>query len=101
MLFYFTAAPSIRDSSENSEVAVVLGFPAVLHCEVEGIPVPTITWLKDNQPIVSSSQLTYTQGGKALHVAAARGGDAGAYTCRANNPAGTAYRHHTLRILGK
>ncbi|XP_056628956.1 hemicentin-1 isoform X2 [Triplophysa dalaica] len=93
------AAPSIRDSSENSEVAVVLGFPAVLHCEVEGIPVPTITWLKDNQPIVSSSQLTYTHGGKALHVAAARGGDAGAYTCRANNPAGTAYRHHTLRIL--
>lgn len=97
----FTAAPMIRDSGENSEVTVVLGFPAVLHCEVEGIPPPTITWLKDNQPIVSSPQLTYTQGGHFLRVAAARGEDAGAYTCRATNPAGTAHRHHTLRIMGR
>ncbi|XP_001920501.5 hemicentin-1 [Danio rerio] len=93
------AAPLIRDSGEDSEVTVVLGFPAVLHCEVEGIPLPTITWLKDNQPIVSSPQLTYTQGGQSLRVAAARGEDAGAYTCRATNPAGTAHRHYTLRIM--
>uniref|UniRef100_A0A8C1LEB7 Hemicentin 2 n=1 Tax=Cyprinus carpio TaxID=7962 RepID=A0A8C1LEB7_CYPCA len=95
----FTAAPMIRDAGENSEVTVVLGFPAVLHCEVEGIPLPTITWLKENQPIVSSPQLTYTQGGQSLRVAAARGEDAGTYTCRATNPAGTAHRHHTLRIM--
>ncbi|RXN18375.1 hemicentin-2 isoform X1 [Labeo rohita] len=93
------AAPMIRDAGENSEVTAVLGFPAVLHCEVEGIPLPTITWLKDNQPIVSSPQLTYTQGGQSLRVAAARGEDAGTYTCKATNPAGTAHRHHTLRIM--
>ncbi len=91
----------IRGAGENSEVTVVLGFPAVLHCEVEGIPRPTITWLKDNQPIVSSPQLTYIQGGQSLRVAAARGEDAGTYTCRASNPAGTALRHHTLRIMGR
>ncbi|XP_051950032.1 hemicentin-1 [Xyrauchen texanus] len=93
------AAPIIRDSSGTSEVTVVLGFPVVLYCDVEGIPLPTITWLKDNQPIVSSPQLTYTQGGQALRVSAAHGEDAGTYTCRATNPAGTAYRHNTLRIL--
>ncbi|XP_016112004.1 hemicentin-1 [Sinocyclocheilus grahami] len=93
------AAPMIHDAGENSEVTVVLGFPAVLHCEVEGIPLPTITWLKDNQPIVSSPQLTYTQSGQSLRVAAARGEDAGTYTCRATNLAGTAHRHHTLRIM--
>lgn len=91
----------IRDAGENSEGTVILGFPAVLHCEVEGIPLPTITWLKENQPIVSSPQLTYTQGGQSLRVAAARGEDAGTYTCRATNPAGTAHRHHTLRIMGR
>ncbi|TRY54403.1 hypothetical protein DNTS_023681 [Danionella cerebrum] len=93
------AAPIIRDSGEDSQVTVVLGFPSVLHCEVEGIPLPTITWLKDNHPIVSSPQLTYTQGGQSLRVAAARVEDAGAYTCRASNPAGTAHRHYTLQIL--
>ncbi|KTG07072.1 hypothetical protein cypCar_00042446, partial [Cyprinus carpio] len=92
-------APMIRDAGENSEGTVILGFPAVLHCEVEGIPLPTITWLKNNQPIVSSPQLTYTQGGQSLRVAAARGEDAGTYTCRATNPAGTVHRHHTLRVM--
>ncbi|XP_035291447.1 hemicentin-1 [Anguilla anguilla] len=93
------APPSIRSSSESTEVSVVLGFPTMLPCEAEGVPAPSLTWLKDGQPIVSSARLTYTRGGQALHLGAARGDDAGRYTCRATNPAGTAHRHYTLRVL--
>ncbi|XP_067083733.1 hemicentin-1 [Osmerus mordax] len=93
------APPSIQGSSDSSEVSVVLGFPTVLSCDAEGSPAPSITWLKDSQPIVSSAQLTYTQGGRSLRLGAARGDSAGLYTCRASNPAGSAHKHYTVTVL--
>ncbi|XP_038853583.1 hemicentin-1-like [Salvelinus namaycush] len=93
------APPTIMGPSETSEVSVVLGFPTVLPCDVEGSPMPSITWLKDNQPIVSSAQLTYTRGGQALRLGAAQGDSAGLYTCRASNPAGTTLKHYSLSVL--
>ncbi|KAK5871231.1 hypothetical protein PBY51_004123 [Eleginops maclovinus] len=93
------APPTIKGPSETSEVSVVLGFPKVLPCDVEGSPTPSITWLKDNQPIVSSPQTTYTQGGQALRLGSARGDSTGLYTCRATNPAGTATKHYSLSVL--
>ncbi|KAG9270615.1 hemicentin-2-like [Astyanax mexicanus] len=91
--------PTIRRSSESSEVTAVLGTPTVLLCEAEGNPEPSITWLKDGRPIVSSSQFTYTQAGHMLRIGAVSSEDAGTYTCRASSPAGTAIIHYTLGIL--
>ncbi|CAJ1068041.1 hemicentin-1 [Xyrichtys novacula] len=93
------APPVIKGPSETSEVSVVLGFPTVLPCDVEGSPTPSITWLKDNQPIVSSPQLTYTRGGQALRLGSAQGDSTGLYTCRATNPAGTAIKQYSLSVL--
>ncbi|XP_029960009.1 hemicentin-1 [Salarias fasciatus] len=93
------APPNIKGPSDTSEVSVVLGFPTVLSCDVEGSPTPTITWLKDNQPIVSTPQLTYSRGGRALQLGSARGDSSGLYTCRATNPAGTAVKHYSLTVL--
>ncbi|KAL4660770.1 hemicentin-1-like [Arapaima gigas] len=91
--------PTIRGSSETSEVSVVLGFPAALPCEVEGVPTPSLTWLKDSQPLVSSARLVYVNGGRALQLPVTHDDDRGVYTCRASNPAGTAHKHYTLTIL--
>lgn len=96
-----SAPPTIKGPSETSEVSVVLGFSTLLSCDVEGSPTPSITWLKDNQPIVSSPQLTYTRGGQALRLGSAQGDSTGLYTCRATNPAGTAVKHYSLSVLGK
>ncbi|XP_019908484.3 hemicentin-1 isoform X2 [Esox lucius] len=93
------APPTIRGSSETSEVSVVLGFSTVLPCDVDGSPMPSITWLKDNKPIVSSAELTYTRAGQALRLGSAHGESAGLYTCRASNPAGIALKHYSLNVL--
>uniref|UniRef100_A0A8D2ZR19 Hemicentin-1 n=1 Tax=Scophthalmus maximus TaxID=52904 RepID=A0A8D2ZR19_SCOMX len=90
------APPTIKGPSETSEVSVVLGFPTVLPCDVEGSPTPSITWLKDNQPIVSSPQLTYARGGQALRLGSAQGDSTGLYTCKATNPAGAATKHYSV-----
>jgi len=100
-LSFPSAAPTIKGPGETSELSVVLGFPTVLPCDVQGSPTPSITWLKDNQAIVSSPQSTYTRGGQALRLGSARGDSAGLYTCRATNPAGTAVKHYSLSVLGK
>ncbi|XP_041856289.1 hemicentin-1 [Melanotaenia boesemani] len=93
------APPTIKGVNDISEVSVVLGFPTVLPCDAEGSPTPSITWLKDNQPIVSTPQLTYTRGGQALRLGSARGDSSGLYTCRATNPAGTAIKRYSLIVL--
>uniref|UniRef100_A0A3Q0T017 Ig-like domain-containing protein n=1 Tax=Amphilophus citrinellus TaxID=61819 RepID=A0A3Q0T017_AMPCI len=81
LCFFTPAPPTIKGTTEASEVSVVLGFPAVLPCDVEGSPTPSITWLKDNQPIVSTPQLTYTRGGQALRLGSAQG-DSSAFWVR-------------------
>lgn len=101
MLLPLLAPPSIKGPSETTEVSVVLGFSTQLPCDVEGSPTPSITWLKDNQPIVSSPRLTYARGGQALRLGSAQGDSTGLYTCRATNPAGTAVKHYSLSVLGK
>ncbi|TMS03749.1 Hemicentin-2 [Larimichthys crocea] len=93
------APPTIKGPNETTEVSVVLGFPTVLPCDVEGSPAPSITWLKDNQPIVSSPQMTYTRGGQALRLGSVQGDSTGLYTCKATNPAGTAIKHYSLSVL--
>ncbi|KAK7933456.1 hypothetical protein WMY93_004352 [Mugilogobius chulae] len=80
------APPAIKGPSETTDVSVVLGFSTVLPCDVEGSPPPTITWLKDNQPI-------------ALRLGSAIGESTGLYTCKASNPAGTAIKHYSLSVL--
>lgn len=49
-LVLFAVPPTIK-SSGPSERAVVLHKPVTLQCIASGIPSPSITWLKDGQPV--------------------------------------------------
>lgn len=100
LLVFLSAPPTIKGPSETSELSVVLGFPIVLQCDVEGSPTPSITWLKDSLSIVSSPQLTYSHDGQSLRLGSAQGDSTGLYTCRATNLAGTATKHYSLSVLG-
>ncbi|CAL8267149.1 unnamed protein product [Boreogadus saida] len=66
------------------------GVTASLRCHAEGIPLPTLAWLKNGLDITPklSKQLTLQANGSEVHVSNVHFEDTGAYTCIAKNAAG-------------
>ncbi|ELV11507.1 Hemicentin-1 [Tupaia chinensis] len=90
--------PTIK-SSGLSERAVVKYKPITLQCIANGIPNPSITWLKDDQPVnTAQGNLKIQSSGRVLQIAKALLEDAGRYTCVATNAAGEAQQHIQLHV---
>ncbi|XP_029939526.1 hemicentin-1, partial [Salarias fasciatus] len=92
--------PSIIGQVKFPEnVSVVVKNPVALHCEASGIPLPEISWLKDGQPITTTSSLRVLSGGRSLRLMHAAVEDAGRYTCVVSNSAGEERKSFDLDIL--
>ncbi|XP_044123231.1 hemicentin-1 isoform X1 [Neovison vison] len=90
--------PTIK-SSGLSERAIVKYKPITLQCIANGIPNPSITWLKDGQPInTAQGNLKIQSSGRVLQIAKALMEDAGRYTCVATNAAGETQQHLQLHV---
>jgi len=75
-----------------SDVNVNLNEPAKLQCKFSASPVPTITWLKDGQPIQPSDNVTIhnePDGTQILVFQSTQLTDKASYTCQATNIGGT------------
>ncbi|KAI4577648.1 hypothetical protein MJT46_003483 [Ovis ammon polii x Ovis aries] len=92
------APPTIWGSNETSEVAVMQGHPVWFLCEARGVPTPDITWFKDGDPLVPSSEVVYTRGGRQLQLERAQGSDAGTYSCKASNAVGVVEKTTRLEV---
>lgn len=77
-----------RVSVDYDEVPVILGETLVLQCAAVGVPMPTITWVKDDKPLRSNDRVNITDDG-ALIIGAAIPQDVGEYHCVGRSPAGT------------
>lgn len=63
VLFCLTAPPSIMGNHRTPEnISVVEKNSVSLTCEASGIPLPSITWLKDGCPVNFSSSLRILSG---------------------------------------
>ncbi|EMP38793.1 Hemicentin-1 [Chelonia mydas] len=90
--------PTIK-STGPSERAVVVYKPMTLQCIANGIPSPSITWLKDGQPVnTARGNIRLESSGRILQIAKALLEDAGRYTCVATNAAGEAQQHIRLHV---
>ncbi|KAM6165457.1 hemicentin-1 [Erethizon dorsatum] len=81
--------PSIKGGNATAEVSALINSIIKLECEARGLPVPAITWYKDGQLVISSSQVLYIDKGQFLQIPQAQVSDSGAYTCHITNVAGT------------
>ncbi|XP_078498867.1 hemicentin-1 [Lissotriton helveticus] len=89
--------PTISGSSDA--VAVVVNNLVRLECEARGIPVPSLTWLKDGRPVTGfSNGVQILSGGRVLTLTSAQISDTGKYTCVAVNAAGEKQRDIDLRV---
>ncbi|KAG5850585.1 hypothetical protein ANANG_G00084020 [Anguilla anguilla] len=91
--------PDVQDSQTPANVSVVLHQPTTLLCEVTGSPTPVITWYKEGVPVVPSSSVQILQGGKTLKLLRTATADAGHYSCKAINIAGSTEKDFHLDVL--
>ncbi|XP_074017166.1 hemicentin-2 [Numenius arquata] len=94
------SAPAIHGGMEDlaEEVTATINGTVRFNCEATGHPVPVVSWLWNDVPIVVSPRHQLLEGGKVLQVAAVEAGDTGSYTCVAENPVGSAEKHFALAV---
>lgn len=67
--------PRINGSGVPAEVSVVVNHVLELVCEADGIPLPTLTWLKDGRPLPQTDSIRLLRDGEVLRVASAQVGN--------------------------
>ncbi|KAM4812745.1 hemicentin-1 [Urocitellus parryii] len=90
--------PTIKGGNVTTEVSALVNSIIKLECEPRGLPLPTVTWYKDGQLVMSSSQALYIDKGQFLHIPRAQVSDSSIYTCRATNVAGTAEKSFRVDV---
>ncbi|XP_004613828.2 protein turtle homolog A isoform X2 [Sorex araneus] len=73
--------------------------PLTLHCVARGSPQPQVTWMLGGQDLGQGQGHVQVQNG-TLRIPQVRRGSAGAYTCRASSPEGSAAHTTQLLVLG-
>ncbi|XP_010139814.1 PREDICTED: hemicentin-2-like, partial [Buceros rhinoceros silvestris] len=93
-------APAIHGGTEDlaEEVMATINGTVHFNCKATGHPVPAVSWLWNDVPIVAGPRHQILEGGMVLQVAMVEAGDAGSYTCVAENPAGSAEKHFVLIV---
>ncbi|XP_047673954.1 hemicentin-1 isoform X2 [Tachysurus fulvidraco] len=90
--------PRINGSGFPTEVSVVVNNVLELVCEAEGIPAPTLTWVKDGRPLPQMHSLSVLRGGEVLRIASVQVEDTGRYSCLATSPAGDDDKEFLVRV---
>ncbi|XP_006155177.2 brother of CDO [Tupaia chinensis] len=80
---------------ELSQLVIPWGQSAKLTCEVRGNPPPSVVWLRNAVPLVSSQRLRLSR--RALRVVSVGPEDDGVYQCMAENEVGSAHAVVQLR----
>uniref|UniRef100_F7DLA5 Vascular endothelial growth factor receptor 2 n=1 Tax=Monodelphis domestica TaxID=13616 RepID=F7DLA5_MONDO len=79
-------APMIAGNLENQTTNI--GETIEVSCPASGIPLPQITWFKDNETLVEDSGIILKDGNRNLTIRRVRKEDGGLYTCHACNVLG-------------
>nr|XP_061831771.1 hemicentin-1-like isoform X1 [Nerophis lumbriciformis] len=90
--------PTIKGGNQTTEVTNLLDTVVTLECEARGVPLPTITWFRKGEAILSSRQSQYVEQGRYLKIPRVQAPDAGQYTCKVTSVAGFAEKNFELDV---
>uniref|UniRef100_A0A672JPF7 Neural cell adhesion molecule L1 n=1 Tax=Salarias fasciatus TaxID=181472 RepID=A0A672JPF7_SALFA len=82
----------------NQVYKVITNHPALLDCASFGSPIPSITWFKDNQISIKSSDPYVIHENGTLEIIVAQPVHSGKYTCIATNNLGIKENHVSLEV---
>ncbi|XP_044060950.1 vascular endothelial growth factor receptor 3 [Siniperca chuatsi] len=91
-------APRYKRSLTNQTVNVTESLR--MECDVEGRPLPRLSWFKDNQPLHQMSGIQLQDSNRTLSIQRVREEDAGLYTCTACNQRGCVHSSAAIRVIG-
>lgn len=91
-------APWYKHSLTNQTVNVTESLR--MECDVEGRPVPRLSWFKDNQPLHQMSGIQLQDSNRTLSIQRVTEEDAGLYTCTACNQQGCVHSSAAVRVIG-
>jgi len=94
MLFMHTAPPTLTSSTPGLLIQKE-GSGANMFCVATGIPLPSITWLKEGKELTSHGRLTVIE--HKVHIEQLEKTDAGVYACLFRNT--VAQVTHTIRLV--
>uniref|UniRef100_A0A8C5RAB9 Leucine rich repeats and immunoglobulin like domains 1 n=1 Tax=Leptobrachium leishanense TaxID=445787 RepID=A0A8C5RAB9_9ANUR len=90
--------PFLTHPIEEDRV-VSLGATLALQCKANGSPLPRITWLKGDEPLVITDRHHFTPGNQLLVIRNVILEDAGKYTCEMSNTLGTERAYSRVTVL--
>ncbi|XP_032410273.1 vascular endothelial growth factor receptor 3 [Xiphophorus hellerii] len=91
-------APRYKRSLSNQTVNVTESLR--MECDVEGRPLPRLSWFKDNQPLHQMSGIQLHDSNRTLSIQRVTEEDAGLYTCTACNQRGCVHSSAAVRVIG-
>lgn len=93
-------APHFLDADPSPKFVGNYSDPIKLPCYVDGLPKPTVSWLKDGQPLRLRSGMSLSDDDQVLQIQTLVGSDAGAYECVGSNRVKNISRAMELEVVG-
>jgi len=88
IVLFVTDQPEIATHPQNK--TRIEGDNVTLSCNVDGNPVPTISWTRDGSPVNTSGRISISDDKNQLTITQVKRTDSGTYRCMANNNLGNA-----------
>ncbi|XP_072303043.1 neural cell adhesion molecule 1a isoform X5 [Eucyclogobius newberryi] len=91
--------PSIRPRQSEVNATAEEGSAALLACDADGFPEPTVSWAHNNVVLVSGDKYGLNEDGSELLIRDVTKVDEGEYTCIARNKAGEQSQEVSLKVF--
>lgn len=91
--------PTIRARQADVNATADIESSALLACDADGFPEPTVTWAHNNNVLETGDKYTLNEDGSELIIKDVKKVDEGDYTCIAKNKAGEKAEEVSLNVF--